>query len=546
MFGGGSGSFSGGSSSPTPSPTCFSNGVPSSEQSPCFISPPITGGLIPPKKKHKRQGSVGLGGDPSSPSDIEKSLAALEFQLLGLKNDPNPTEKEATHISDLETVLKQALDYSVDAGKISPRLGSSITNSVPGRIARRFSLPPNTNSDIRQVIDKLERRLEVLQNESHKTEQDLAEIKDIKEALEYLAGVTSISGPPSSSSSFHPGKRQMFALGSGAYSAACPGVEGAELALEALLHKASPTAQEYLIMQQLKHFLAGCGITIISSPDGTSTTIKPSDKKLKARDDATVLPADRDPTLDTSGIQSAYVALTQSIGTTKPSFATWLIQQHLADILELYGEERPSAGPAGATPTTPTPPSKRQGTITIGTGACELAQVVGLFQTLTELQQHYGNPNLAPQDVFLAEQSIVTALLLCGMPVPGWTTLTSGGGGPVPSGPMTPDPGHPGGSISPDPGYPGGTINPDPAHPGSPFRPSDRRSTQALDPEVADLMAALQLLESKYGTFGTPGMPAPIVLIMQHIITTLIRILGVEVPGHPVLGGGTVTLGPST
>ena len=504
VFGGGSGSFSGGSSSPTPSPTCFSNGVPSSEQPPCFVSPPITGGLIPPKEKLKRQGSVGLGGDPSSPSDIEKSIAALELRLLGLKNEPNPTEKELAHISDLEAVLKQ-------------------------------------------VIDTLERRVEVLQNESYEAEQDLVEINDIKETLEYLAGVILISGPPESSSTLQPGKRQVFAIGSGAYSNACPGVEGAELALEALMHKASPTAQEYLIMQQLKHFLAGCGITIVSSPDGTSTTIKPSDKKRNVRDDATVLPADRDPTLDTRGIRSAYAALSQSIGAAKPSFATWLIQQHLADILELYGERARSAEPGSGTPTTPTPPSKRQGTITIGTGACELAQVVGLFQTLTELQRHYGDPNLAPQDVFLAEQRIVTALMLCGMPVPGWTTLTSGGG-PVPGGPMTPDPAYPGGgSISPDPAYPGGgTINPNPDRPGSPFRPSDRRGTRALDPDAADLMAALQILESKYGMFGSPGMPAPIVLIMEHIITTLTRILGVEVPGHPVLGGGTVTIGPST
>ncbi len=201
----------------------------------------------------------------------------------------------------------------------------------------------------------------------------------------------------------------------------------------------------------------------------------------------------------------------------------WLILQHLADLVKLYGQGTSSSTPAD-TPNASAPPTKRQGTITIGKGACELAQVVGLFQTLGELQRYYGNPNFAPQDVFLAEQRIVTALLLCGIPVQGLRQPSLPGRRPRPQrGPL-------GSCRIPNPilAVQSTLIRPAPAAQSIRTRPTlDRPSGRPTDGQSPTstsrrLMAALQILEVKFGTFGNPSVPGPVVLIMEHIITTLI------------------------
>ncbi|KAK3943283.1 hypothetical protein QBC46DRAFT_282302 [Diplogelasinospora grovesii] len=503
-IGSGSGSFGYGSGS-LPTSTCLSN-VPISEQPPCILAP-ITGGFNPPKEK--RQGSR-FSLPPDSYSNTQHAIEELELELEQLQNKQDKTPDDYDEIR----AIKSALKYLAGITSVSAPPGSGST-FTPGK---RFSLPPDSYSNTKHAIEELEVESEQLQNKDDKTPDDYDEIRAIKSALKYLAGITSISAPPGSGSTFTPGKRQTFGLGDGvgSYSSECPNLDGAELALEALMHEDDhPSVEEYIVTQKLRHFLNGCGVTIIKSPDGTTTTIKPSDKRDTSPAPAPVfaIPT-QSPGFDLAGLEKAYESLLQSVGTTKPSFSTWLAMQHLADLLEVYGISIDRSPVGKRAP-------QSSGTITIGTKACQLSDIMGLRAALAALQTAYGDPAKAPSNIFLIEQVIVTALQICGQGVSGWTTLTPG---------------------NPIPGQP---INPDPTTPGAPIKPSNKiRQAPVSDP--AALLAALNLLEQKYGTYGSGTIPVPIFLIMESMVTVLQDIPGVSVPGWPVLGQGSVTLTPST
>ncbi|KAK0717915.1 hypothetical protein B0T26DRAFT_741070 [Lasiosphaeria miniovina] len=501
-------------------PTCLTN-VPLHEQPPCIL-PPLSGGFIPPKEKR----SFTL--PPDYGTNAKKVIEQLELELEQLQNKRH---KSAQDKDDIEAI-KGALKYLAGITAISapPGTGSTFT---PGK--RSFSLPPDYASNTKEAIKQLEVTLVKLQNKRNKTAEDKADIQAIKAALKYLAGITSITAPSGTGSTFTPGKRQAFGLGGsgGSYSSKCPNLDGAELALEALLHKSSPSVQEIFVIQSLKHFLYGCGITIVKSPDGTSTTIKPSDKRDVA------LTAD----FDVAGLEQAYGALLSSVSSEKPSFTTWLTLEQIADMLEIYGVsvDHLSLFDAG----------KRQ--ISIGGKTCQASDVMGLKAALAALLTAYGDPAHAPPNVFLVEQIIVTALQICGQSVQGWTTLTPGNPIPggaiipnptIPGGAITPDPTTPGGAITPDPYNPGSPIRPDPYNPGGPMKPSDKRQAPIKDP--AALLAALHTLEDKYGRYGSGTIPVPIFLIMVNIVTILQDIPGVVVPGWPILGQGSVVFGPSS
>jgi hypothetical protein len=200
--------------------------------------------------------------------------------------------------------------------------------------------------------------------------------------------------------------------------------------------------------------------------------------------------------------------------------------QHMETLLKLYGITIEKS-PAGTTTTLR--PGRRQ-TFTIGKQTCQLSDMMGLKAALAALYSAYGPPDKAPQNIFLIEQVIVSALTLCGQTVNGWTTLTPGN--PIP-----------GGAIIPDPTTPGGAIVPDPTTPGAPIKPSDKRQAPVSDPSA--LLEALHLLESKYGTYGSGTIPVPIFLIMENMVTILQDIPGVAVPGWPLLGAGSTTVKPS-
>ncbi|KAK3306529.1 uncharacterized protein B0T15DRAFT_365547, partial [Chaetomium strumarium] len=251
-------------------PTCAVD-IPLNEQPPCLL-PPITGGLEPPTLPPKHRRSFTL--PPDAASNPKKVIIQLEQDLIRLQNKRDKTKED---LEDIEAI-KAALRYLAGITDISapPGTGSSFT---PGK--RSFVLPPDAASNPKKVIAKLELDLERLQNKKSKSQEDLDDIKAIKAALLYLAGITNISAPPGTGSTFTPGKRaaEFDPNTVGAYASECPNLEGAELALEALMHKDKPTLEERIIMQQLAAFLKGCGITIVKSPDGTWTIIKPSDKR---------------------------------------------------------------------------------------------------------------------------------------------------------------------------------------------------------------------------------------------------------------------------
>ncbi|KAM7207166.1 hypothetical protein V8F20_002432 [Naviculisporaceae sp. PSN 640] len=510
-IGEGGGSFGEGNLKPC-SPT-----IPIEQQPPCIFSP-IGGGIIPGKAK--RQISL---GDPTNLAEQRAAVAALQQQLIVLQNKKNKTDADKAQIAALQAMIA----YREGIISISAPEGTE-SSFTHGRRQIELVLPGDYKTNTKQVIKDLEVRLIKLQNKKTKTPKDVAEIKAIKEALKYLAGIISISAPPGSSSTFTPGKRdvKLFSLDSvGTYAASCPNLDAAELAYEKLLQSKKLSVEQYIVFKKLEHFLAGCGVKIIQSPPGTSTTIKPSDKR-----DAPVLT----PGYDLDGLQATYSALIQGLGGSSPSFSTWLALQQIADLLEVYGVTV-DRSQAVFTPITP----KRQ--IAIGGKACELTDVMGLKAALAALLTAYGDPAKAPTNIFLIEQVIVTALQICGQSVQGWTTLTPGN--PIPGGAIIPDKTIPGGAIVPDKPVPGGPIVPDKPSPGSPLKPSDKRQVPVKDP--AALLEALHLLEKQYGTYGSGKIPVPVFLIMVNMVTILQDIPGVVVPGWPILGQGSVSIYPS-
>ena len=469
--------------------------------------------------------------------------SALTFALIGLGavSSALPAGDSAVKERQVFGIGPGGSSFGTGSGQGTPCIADVPLNEQPpciltvigGTITppknKRFTLPPDANTDRNHAIDTLELQLEALQNRKHKTQDDYEEMADIMAALQYLAGITNISAPPGTGSTFHPGKRSEL----GAYADKCGNLEGAELALESLMQKDHLSFQETFVEEALKSYLLGCGITIVKSPDGTTTIIKPSDKR-----------AVYSPDFDLVGLEKAYEALIQAVGTSKPSFNTWLTIQHMEALLKLYGITIEKS-PAGTT-TTIRPGKSRRQTFTIGKQTCQASDMYGLKAALAALYAAYGSPQKAPQNVFLIEQVIVAYLTLCGQTVPGWTTITPGNtipGGPItpdptiPGGPLVPDPTVPGGPITPDPTVPGGPITPDPTVPGGPIEPSDKRQAPVSDPST--LLAALQLLESNYGAYGSGTIPVPLFLIMENMVTILQAIPGVAVPGWPSLGAGS-------
>jgi hypothetical protein len=535
-------------------PVCLTD-VPLNEQPPCML-PPIVGGLDPSTRKReieKRQLIIGDGSGIFIPGQGEIPVCLVDVPLneqppcmlppiVGGLKPPTlpPKEKRQLIIGDgtgifipgqgeIPTCLVNVPINAQPPCILPPIVGGLKPPTLPKK--RGFVLPPDHALDPKKVIQTLQKDLIRLQNKRHKTEEDLETIAAIKGALLYLAGITHISAPPGTGSTFTPGKRDAgFSLDTvGTYAAVCPNLEGAQIALQVLMHKKKTTFEERVIMHKLAAFLKGCGITIVKSPDGTFTTIKPSDKKREAA-----------VKLDLTGLQTAYFLLLRaatSISPAQPSFANWLAMQQLSDLIILYGgsTEFTSTGDAAGRH-----PKRQDDIITIGKGTCHAGDLMGLRAALAALLTAYGHPSKAPVNIFLIEQVIVTALQLCGQSVAGWTTFTPDA--PVPGAPMVPD-------VT----IPGGPMVPDITVPGAPMVPSDkkmrsrhaRRQAPALGDATA-MLTALRTLEVAYGTYGSGTIPVPVWLIMVNMVTILQSIPGVQVPGWPVLGQGSVVLQPST
>lgn len=280
---------------------------------------------------------------------------------------------------------------------------------------KRFTLPPDAYTDTQHAIDTLELELEGLQNKEDKTSADFDEMADIKAALQYLAGITSISAPPGTGSTFHPGKRSDT-------DGACSGLDEAELAYESLMHKDDLSFREKRLKKHLASYLLSCGITIIKSPDGTTTTIGPSSKK---RD---VYTAD----FDLAGLEKAYEQLIQSIGAATPPFATQVVLRQIEAILMLYGitiEKSPDGTTTIITPDTTVP----GGAITPSSKRRDVSDSSDLLSALQLLESEYGGygSGTIPVPIFLIMENMVTVLQAVPVTVPGWPVLGAGSTGGI-------------------------------------------------------------------------------------------------------------------
>ena len=596
-IGNGGGTFEPGNGS---LPPCITE-VPIEEQPPCFMAP-ITGGMNPPRvkrftlppdyntntkkviqqlelelqrlqnKRYKTEadqqeikdikaalkylaGIVSIsapeGGSstftpgkrftlpPDASTDKKKAIQYLELELQRLQNKRHKTEADQQEIKN----IKAALKYLAGIVSISAPEGGSST-FTPGKRAveaKRFTLPPDYNTNTKKVIQQLELELQRLQNKRYKTEADQQEIDAIKAALKYLAGIVSISAPEGGSSTFTPGKRDSVTLNSfGAYASQCPDVRGVELALKTLLSKGTPSLEEYRIIQKLAHYLAACGFAV--SDDDTAIFKLPNRK----RDEVPSYLLEQVPAFDVAGLQEGYTTLLEAAGDSLPPFNVWLILQDISDILTLHGVTAEGGSLAARAL------AQRQSDFTLGKEACSLTVIIALKSALAQFYSSYGDPRTAPANIFLLEQNIVTALQACGQTINGWTTLTPGNpipGGPmvpdktIPGGPMVPDYTVPGGAMNPDPAKPGGAITPDPTKPGGAMNPDKREETSSSDPSA--ILAALAILEENYGTYSSGGIPYSLYPTIVNIVTILQSYPDVTVGGWPALGQGTVSLYPS-
>ncbi|KAL1835362.1 hypothetical protein VTJ49DRAFT_6944 [Mycothermus thermophilus] len=116
----------------------------------------------------------------------------------------------------------------------------------------------------------------------------------------------------------------------------------------------------------------------------------------------------------------------------------------------------------------------------------------------------------------------------------------------VTGGPIIPDPTVSGGPLVPEPTVSGGPLVPEVPIPGGEIVPSTKMKRQSIVADPAALLEALKTLEEAYGSYGSGTIPTPVFLVMVNIVT-LLQTQGVNVAGWPpILGEGTVTIGPST
>ncbi|KAK4174142.1 hypothetical protein QBC36DRAFT_389196 [Triangularia setosa] len=519
-------------------------------------APPGSGSTFTPGKR-----DVLFKLPPDAATNPKKFIVQIEKDLVILQNKKNKSKADL----ELITAYKAALQYLAGITNISAPPGTG-TSFTPGKRDVLFKLPPDAATNPKKFIVQIEKDLVILQNKKNKTKEDHQLIAAYKAALRYLAGITNISAPPGSETSFTPGKRsaEVDVNAVGAFEKLCPNIKGAQDALKQLLLKGQLSVEEIVVVRALVNFLKGCGFEPGEIP--TPGPILTNPKR-----DSPVLSAG----FELAGLEKAYKELltTAQLATSagQPSFANWIALSTIADILELYGVKVDRSLHALS------PLPKRQAdSITIGGKTCKVIDILGLRAALAALQIAYGEDiTKAPTTIFLIQQVLVTALQLCGQTVPGWTTIVPGNpipggpivpqptvpGGPlvpgpyvpgapvvpqptVPGGPLVPEPYAPGAPVVPEPYVPGSPVVPQPTVPGGPIKPSDKRQAPGLS-NATDLLAALNILEKAYGTYGSGTIPVPVWLIMVNLVTILQTIPGTVVPGWPVLGQGSVVLTPS-
>ncbi|KAK8095534.1 hypothetical protein PG999_013556 [Apiospora kogelbergensis] len=398
----------------------------------------------------------------------------------------------------------------VDSGA-SVEVGSSI------EAEKRQKLGGSQPSSLKQKLTALELEYESLvqQYGKHTPSNVTRRLKEIEAELRKY-GIAIIATPDGTSTVITFGKvKRQLTIGDGGYGDPAFNLIGLETTLEQLMQEYGPNPPHdiYIIEERIKNILAAYGITIISAPDGTITIITPSTKREAA-------------SYDVEALRVIFDSFVPKYNGQRPPMADWVVIQDIAAILRSYGIATSVKTPEQSIPTA----TKRASPIDLSDSVnTELLQV--LYHMLLGA---YGNSADTPRDIFLIQQSIVTILGAQGIVIPGWKT--------VPGGPMVPDRPVTGGPLVPDATIPGGPMIPDVTVPGGEMKPSTKRDNSALK----GLRTVLSTLEAQYGTFASTAVPVQVLLIMQNVVTVL-QANDFIIPGWPpLLGPGTVVIGPST
>ncbi|KZL65582.1 hypothetical protein CI238_06268 [Colletotrichum incanum] len=221
-------------------------------------------------------------------------------------------------------------------------------------------------------------------------------------------------------------------------------------------------------------FGIGDGSTILLPGGGTSPSnpsgpillppinvpiIKPGKREAVALQSKSIKVDFATPTLherteDVKALVEIYSALFEPFSDgNKPSYGTYMVLLHLADILASKGINVNTIA-LGDAITTFSPSTKRQ---IFEIGSCRDSDVIGLRATLTSLLLIYGNT--PPFEIWNLEQAIIAALKACHEDII--------------VGPIIPDKPIPGGPLIPDKPVPGGPIITQSPVPGGPIKPSD-------------------------------------------------------------------------
>ncbi|WQF84672.1 hypothetical protein CDEST_09686 [Colletotrichum destructivum] len=175
-------------------------------------------------------------------------------------------------------------------------------------------------------------------------------------------------------------------------------------------------------------------------------------KSVEAGFPATIL---QERAAEVDALRETYLALLEPFTDgTKPSFATYMVLLHLADILASKGVGLDTTVTLGDATTTFALSARRQ---IFEVGSCRDSDVIGLGATLTSLLLIYGNT--PPLQIWNLEQAISAALRSCHEDIA--------------VGPIVPDKPIPGGPLVPDKPVPGGPIVTQSPVPGGPIKPSD-------------------------------------------------------------------------
>ncbi|KAK4161574.1 hypothetical protein QBC43DRAFT_268466 [Cladorrhinum sp. PSN259] len=237
-------------------------------------APPGTGSSFTPGKRDFKL-------PPDAASNPKRVIVELERELIALQNKPYKTKEDQDDI----VAIRAALKYLAGITDIQapPGTGSSFT---PGK-RDIFKLPPDAASNPKKAIETLELTLEGLQNKKHKTKEDIANIKAIKEALKYLVGIIDIQAPPGTGSTFTPGKRA-FTLPPDAASNPKKVIATLELTLISLQNKRNKTKEDLEDIAAIKGALKYlAGIIDIQAPPGTGSTFTPGKRGFVLPPDAT-------------------------------------------------------------------------------------------------------------------------------------------------------------------------------------------------------------------------------------------------------------------